>query len=88
MHCLAVVSLAHSPKAIFQEEILVVFTVSEVQHLPFATLRGEQDCKLSTVKIPASFAYLLYCMFLIKRDSYLSGKSQDLNSIHSEQSEV
>lgn len=75
MHCLAVVSLARSPKAIFQEEILVVFTVSEVQHLPFATVRGEQDCKLSTVKIPASFAYLLYCMFLIEGQLSLRQKS-------------
>lgn len=80
MHCSAVLSLARSPEGVFQDEILSAFAIRQVQHLPFAHVRGQQDSKLSTIKITASFAYLLYCMFLIKRDSYrFSDRSQNSN---------
>lgn len=88
MHCSAVVSLAHSPEAIFQEEILAFFPVRQVQRLPYAPIRGEQDCKLQ-LKLLQVLLTCFYCMLLIKRDSYhLSGRSQDLNRSNSEQSEI
>lgn len=88
MYCLAVLSLAHSPQAIFWEKFLVFFPVRQLWHLPFTPVMEEQTAKLSTIKMAASFAYLLYSVLLIKDSDHASDKSQDQNHINSEQSEI